>query len=185
MDFSLPGTWKHRGSTFRGLCLPASFRLQGFVTTLLPVCSPRGRVGSVSHRQHLWERPESERSPLERSPASLICRSNPPAVSPATNRMAETMGRCDEPAPGLCPFRESLAVERVFSTSLAGGSSGFSLLGYSGKRLDSDFAESPLIRFLGQDPKNRTTGDPESRSTPAWLFLCRRQADGREKKQPF
>lgn len=50
-------------------------------------------------------------------------------------------------APGLCPFRESLAVERVFSTPSVGGSSGFSLLGYSGKRLDSDFAESPLIRF--------------------------------------
>lgn len=168
MDFSLPSTWKHRGSTVRGFCLPASFRLQGFLTTLLPVCSPRRRIGSVSHRQHIWERPESERSPLARSPTSLICRPHPPAVLLATNRKAEAMGRSDKPRLlGFVPCRESLAVERVFSTPPAGGSSGFSLLGSSGRAPRFGFRRISSHSLSGQDPKIRTTGDPESHSTLA------------------
>jgi len=47
---------RNRGSTYRGFCLPATFRLQGLVT-LLAVYSPQYRAGSVSHRQRSWDSP--------------------------------------------------------------------------------------------------------------------------------
>jgi hypothetical protein len=47
---------RNRGSTYCGLCLPATFRLQG-LATLLTVFSPQSRAGSVSHRQRSWDSP--------------------------------------------------------------------------------------------------------------------------------
>ena len=52
---SLPfGTSRTRGSTYRGLTSPASFRPQGLVT-LSTVSSPRVRAGLVSCRQRPWD----------------------------------------------------------------------------------------------------------------------------------
>jgi len=42
--------------TCRGLCLPATFRLQGLVT-LLTVYSLESRAGFLSHRQRSWDSP--------------------------------------------------------------------------------------------------------------------------------
>jgi len=47
---------RYRGSTSRGLCLPATFRLQG-LATLLTAYSPRCRAGFLSHRQRSWDSP--------------------------------------------------------------------------------------------------------------------------------
>ncbi len=47
---------RNRRSTQRGLCLPATFRLQG-LATLLTVFSLRSRAGFVSTRQRSWDSP--------------------------------------------------------------------------------------------------------------------------------
>lgn len=47
-------TCKERRSTHRGLCLPATFRLQGLVA-LLTVYALRARAGFVSHRRRSWD----------------------------------------------------------------------------------------------------------------------------------
>jgi hypothetical protein len=47
---------KDRRSTSRGICLPATFRLQGLVT-LLTVYSLQSRAGFVSTRQRSWDYP--------------------------------------------------------------------------------------------------------------------------------
>jgi hypothetical protein len=49
-------TFKERRSTFRGLCLPATFRPQGLVT-LSTVSSLRTLAGFVSRRQRSWDSP--------------------------------------------------------------------------------------------------------------------------------
>jgi hypothetical protein len=47
-------TYKRSRSTCRGLCLPATFRLQGLVT-LVTVSSRERRAGFVSRRQRSWD----------------------------------------------------------------------------------------------------------------------------------
>jgi hypothetical protein len=47
---------RDRRSTCRGLCLPATFRLQG-LATLLTACSLRALAGFVSHRRRSWDSP--------------------------------------------------------------------------------------------------------------------------------
>jgi len=47
---------RSRRSTCRGLCLPATFRLQGLVT-LVTASSLRFRAGFVSHRRRSWDSP--------------------------------------------------------------------------------------------------------------------------------
>jgi hypothetical protein len=49
-------TCKDRRSTSHGLCLPATFRLQG-LATLLAAYSRRARAGFVSHRRRSWDSP--------------------------------------------------------------------------------------------------------------------------------
>jgi hypothetical protein len=49
-------TYRNRPSTCRGLCLPASFRLQG-LATLVTAFSRQFRVGFVSRRQRSWDFP--------------------------------------------------------------------------------------------------------------------------------
>jgi hypothetical protein len=56
MGFRSLQHFKIRRSTFRGLCLPATFRLQG-LATLLTVFSLRTPAGSVSHRRRSWDSP--------------------------------------------------------------------------------------------------------------------------------
>jgi len=56
MGFSSLQHMRHRRSTCRGVCPPATFRLQGLVT-LLASYSLRSLAGSVSHRQRSWDSP--------------------------------------------------------------------------------------------------------------------------------
>jgi hypothetical protein len=114
---------RNRGSTSRGLCLPATFRLQG-LATLLAAYSPQSRAGLVSYRQRSWDLPfgafsfRKVSSPFPGGTTHLLfplsvypCRRHRPARQAAV--------------PGFCPFRESLATERVVNTPTAGCSPGF------------------------------------------------------------
>lgn len=72
-------TCRNRGSTSRGFCLPATFRLQG-LATLLTASAPRFRAGLVSYRQRSWDSPFGAFSSAKGiRPVSGW--KNPPAVS--------------------------------------------------------------------------------------------------------
>jgi len=114
---------KNCGSTCRGLCLPATFRLQG-LTTLLAAYSPQFRAGFVSHQQRSWDSPfgafsfRKVSSPFPSGTTHVLfplsvypCRRHRPARQAAV--------------PGFYPFRESLATERAVNTPAAGCSPGF------------------------------------------------------------
>jgi hypothetical protein len=115
---------RSRRSTCRGLCLPATFRLQGLVT-LLTAYSLRLRAGSVSHRRRSWDYPFGAFFSRKVSPCyhadAPTCR-----FSRSSARRLASAGRAlRAAAPGLSPFREPLAATRVISTPTAGCSLGF------------------------------------------------------------
>ena len=68
--------------------------------------------------------------------------------------------------PGVSPFRESLAVRRVFSTPATGCSLGFRPLRVLEGGLDRDFARSPLTRFTRR-PDRRATPQSINRHPPS------------------
>jgi hypothetical protein len=114
---------RRRRSTSRGPKPPASFRPQGLVT-LSTVSSLRRRAGFVSCRRRSWDSPFGAFSSWK-VPARF-------RVGEPTYRSAQRYSPSSEdvgPArwaavPGLWPFRESLAIQRVFSPQIAGCSLG-------------------------------------------------------------
>jgi hypothetical protein len=114
---------RSRRSTCRGLCLPATFRLQGLVT-LLTAYSLRFRAGSVSHRRRSWDYPFGAFFSRKVSPCyhadAPTCRFS----RSSARRLAPTGRALRAAAPGLSPFRESLANRRAFNTAAAGCSHG-------------------------------------------------------------
>jgi hypothetical protein len=104
-------------------CRPAVFRLQGLVT-LVAAYALRSLAGFISRRQRSWD------LPFEAFTSQEVCerfRSNAP-----TYRFAAMIpGASAEPTwlprfLGFNPLAEFLAVQRVFNTSTAGCSLGFS-----------------------------------------------------------
>lgn len=163
MDFCSLQHMRRRRSTHRGLCLPASFRPQGFLT-LSTACSLRGRAGFVSHRLRSWDSPFGAFSSRQVF-GVLRARTCPRTVSPATVPLAEASGRPGGPRfLGFYPAKSPMAARRVFSTPIAGGSLGFSLSRLPGEGLGRDFARPPLARF-SPDPCEPTDCAPESQST--------------------
>jgi hypothetical protein len=132
---------------------PATFRLQG-LATLLTVYSFRARAGLVSCRQRSWD------STLRSFPLSKGIR-NVTASDAPTCRFSRWYRRCrntdpsqQAAAPGLCPFQESLATRRVFSTPTRRILPwAFALPGPSCDSLDQDPSRSPLMRFLAPPPE--------------------------------
>jgi hypothetical protein len=128
---------KDRRSTCHGLCLPATFRLQGLVT-LLTVSSLRARAGPISYRRRSWD------SPFGVFPS----RSVPGRYHPRgpTYRFFHRRARCEAPnwiaGPrflGFChpasPWRRTMGLARSpLDTPL-----GFPLLGYTRKDLGPIF----------------------------------------------
>jgi hypothetical protein len=114
---------RDRGSTSRGLCLPATFHPQG-LATLSAAYSPRTPVGFVSRRRRSWD------SPFGAFPSQKVA-----ARSRATTPTYRFSKRCSrrrnaKPAhsaavPGLCPPCESLAERHGVSVPPAGCSLGF------------------------------------------------------------
>jgi hypothetical protein len=114
---------RNRRSTSRGLCLPASFRPQGLVT-LSTVSSLRSRAGFLSHRQRSWDSPFGAFSFREAVGTFPHRRSHLPFL-PQVEPPTEAEGRPCGPRFLGFSSRKSLATERGFSTSTAGGSPGF------------------------------------------------------------
>ena len=114
---------KPRRSTSRGLYLPTRFRPQG-LATLSTISSLLGPTGFVSHQQHSWD------SPFEAFPSREVtgcfhsvgptCRLLVPCSHDRSRGSASVRSTS-----GLCPSRECLATELVFSVPVTGGSLGF------------------------------------------------------------
>jgi len=117
-----------RRSTLRGLCLPATFRLQGLVT-LLTVSSLRTRAGLVSYRRRSWDSPFGAFSSRE-GVRYVSARTHPLTVSPAAIPSAEARDRHGRPRflgfdPSGNPWRPSVCLaHRALDAPL-----GFALLG--------------------------------------------------------
>jgi len=120
-------TFRNRGSTFHGLCLPASFRLQG-LATLLTAYSPRSRAGFVSHRQRSWDSPfgafssRKVSSPFPGGRPHLLFRLT---VYPAPRCGAGSTGRSSWGS----AFRESLAAHMCLAHRLLDAPLGFTFQG--------------------------------------------------------
>jgi hypothetical protein len=146
MDFTSLQRSRYRGSTLRGLCLPAPFRLQGLVT-LVAVCSPRPVPVLFRTGGALGIHP-SERSPPGRHPP-VSGRTHPPTVPPAGIPATEAEGRpLRATVSGLRPFQESLVSGRVFRASATGCSLGFPPPRARSRQPWRDFARPPLTRFV-------------------------------------
>jgi hypothetical protein len=86
----------------------------------------------------------SKRSPRERHP-TVSRRKHPHTVSIAAQERPKVFIESERCAvPGFCSFRESLAIEPVFSGSIAGCSLGFHSFRAVGQRPCRDFARTPL-----------------------------------------
>jgi hypothetical protein len=135
-----------RRSTLRGLCLPATFRLQGLVT-LLTAYSLRTRAGLVSYRRRSWDSPFGAFSSRE-GVRYVSARTHPLTVSPAAIPSAEARDRHGRPRflgfdPSGNPWRPSVCLaHRALDAPL-----GFALLGSWEECLGRDFARPPLTCF--------------------------------------
>jgi len=114
---------KDSRSTTRGLCLPASFRLQG-LATLLTAYSLEPRAGFVSHRQRSWD------SPFGGFPFRKVSTAFPPGWThlPLTGqlfrrRLKRRTGPTSVGFQGLA-FRKCLATAWAFRPATAGASLG-------------------------------------------------------------
>jgi hypothetical protein len=155
---------RNRGSTSRGLCLPATFRLQG-LATLLAAYSPQSRAGLVSYRQRSWDLPFGAFSFRKVSSPFPGGRTHIPFHLPVY------LHRRHRPAwqaavPGFQPFRESLAIERAFNTPITGCSPGFLPFRASTNAL-TGISPSLLSRAFPFRAVHPGGGAPEYRSAPA------------------
>jgi hypothetical protein len=120
-----------RGSTVRGICLPATFRPQG-LAALSTVYSPRSLAGFVSHRQRSWDFPFGAYS------SRKVTGSFPPGSThvpflPTLFPSAEAEGRPVEPRfLGFDPCRSPLTIGRGLKAPITGCSLGFNPLEVSG-----------------------------------------------------
>jgi len=119
---------RFEGPPGRGLCLPATFRLQGLVT-LLTAYSLRTRAGLVSYRRRSWDSPFGAFSSRE-GVRNVSARTHPLTVSPAAIPSAEARDRHGRPRflgfdPSGNPWRPSVCLaHRALDAPL-----GFALLG--------------------------------------------------------
>jgi hypothetical protein len=122
----------------RGLCVSATFRLQGLIT-LLTACSLRSLAGFLSHRQRSWDSPlrsftsrqVSKRFRLKQPTYRFTCRCSPrQGVGPAQRA----------PVPGSCPCRGLRSNIDGFSIADDGSSLGVVPSRALREGLDQDFA---------------------------------------------
>jgi hypothetical protein len=120
---------KNRRSTCRGLCLPATFRLQG-LATLLTASSLRFRAGFVSHRQRSWDSPFGA-FPSRKVFGALPPRKHPHTVSPAVAPAGDPTGRPGRPRfLGFGPFESPWHPDVCLARRLLDAPLGFTLLGF-------------------------------------------------------
>jgi hypothetical protein len=169
-------TCRNRGSTSRGFCLPATFRLQGLVT-LLTVSAPRFRAGLVSYRQRSWD------SPCGAFASRKVSDSFPSGRTHLPFRLTVYPHRSARPArqtaaPGLQPFRKSLTTRRAVNTLGAGCSLGFCPSRACHEHLGKDFASPPLTRFPDPNSMARTAASQSINRHPLRPTLRRGRPRG-------
>lgn len=113
------------GPLGHGLCLPASFRLQG-LATLLTAYALRSLIGLVSSRQRPWD--FTLRSlPLPQGIDGVPAAMDPHIVHPSLAPADESAGRCDGPRPlGFDPCESPLPQRMPLSLAAARYSPGLS-----------------------------------------------------------
>jgi hypothetical protein len=144
MSFAALQHMKPERSTFRGLCLPATFRPQGLVT-LSTACSLSGPAGFVSHRRRSWAFPFGVY--LHGGTQCVATRVKP------TYRWRGHEDRRTRRRPGVTDLGfwvHTPGEFRTYATRLtkryAETPLGFSLLGHASDDLVPDFAGTPLTR---------------------------------------
>jgi hypothetical protein len=166
-------TRQDRRSTTRGLCLPASFRLQG-LTTLLTAYALRSPAGFVSHRRRPWDCPFGA-CPADRSPG-VSTRMNPPTVSPAVVPVRLRAGPALQAAvPGLSPCRRSRRPAVGLARQPTEAPLGFTLPGLA-TRAWVGISPNLLSRAFPVEPCDSTARRPtvsiSSGLVPPWLRGC-------------
>jgi hypothetical protein len=173
---------RNRESTYRGLCLPATFRLQGLVT-LLAAYSSRSRAGLISYQQRSWDSPFGAFSSRKVSDP-FPDQKNPHTVPPVGIPAPEGTGRLDRPRflgcdPSESPWRsDALLAHPTLDAPL-----GFALLGPATKAL-ARISPSLLSRAstAGCEPDvRRLRVSIGSRSATTCTAVTR----GRRLRQPF
>jgi len=169
---------RDRRSTLRGLCLPATFRLQGLVT-LLTVSSLRSLAGFVSHRRRSWDSPFGASS--SRKVSGRFRSEGPTYRSTCRYTLCRNTGPARQAAvPGFQPFRESLATDACLARPPLAAPLGLTLLGLARESLGQDFARPPPTRLEPCGP-----GTTEYRSASAWTHPLLEQAPGVAWAGPF
>jgi hypothetical protein len=172
---------RHRRSTDRGRCLPATFRPQGFLT-LSTVSSLRCLAGFVSRRRRSWDSPFGAFF-LQQGTRYVSAREDPHTVSASAIPTAEAGGRHGSPRfLGFSPCRNPFRPATCLACRSSDAPLGFALLGYASGDLRQAFAQRPLARFAVET--SPTAGTSEYRSVSARLL--RASTENRERReQPF
>jgi hypothetical protein len=145
MGFGSLQHFRNPRSTTRGLCPPATFRLQG-LATLLTACSLESRAGFVSHRQRSWDSPFGGFPFQEASPAFPLGRDPHTVDLQVTPAPKYQTGRAGLSFWGHTSWK-CLATDGCLSRRSPAPPLGFTPPGPSRKSLDQGFSRSPLTRF--------------------------------------
>jgi hypothetical protein len=132
-------------STTRGLCPPATFRLQG-LDTLLTACALESRAGFVSHRQRSWDSPFGGFPFRKASSAFPPGRTHIPLVFRVTPAPKCRTGHADLGF-WVHTFRKYLATDGCLGRRSPVPPLGFVPPGPTRESLDQDFSRPPLTRF--------------------------------------
>jgi hypothetical protein len=165
---------RDRRSTSRGLCLPATFRLQG-LATLLTAYSLRTPAGFVSRRRRSWDSPLRSLL-LPRGFPRVSTWENPPTVCRCQYSHRVSGGPAQQgPVSGLRPSRESLTPSEGVNPLDAGCSLGVRPPRVPQHRPWPGFrpASSHALRKLQQLPA-AAAGAPEYQSADTPPHLRRR-----------
>jgi hypothetical protein len=155
---------KNPRSTARGLCPPATFRLQG-LATLLTAYSLESRAGFVSHRQRSWDSPFGG-FPFLTASKAFRPRTNPPTVSPAVFPPPKRQTGPTGLGYWVHAARKCLTIARGFNPTTAGASPGVRPSRACRKGLGPDFSGPPLTRFAGSDGCPPNPPAPQSIDRP-------------------
>lgn len=151
---------KDRRSTCRGLCLPATFRLQG-LATLVTAYSLRSRAGSVSHRLRSWDSPFGASS--SRKVSARFRTEEPTYRCSCRYTLRHAQGRLDRPRfLGFSPLGNPWQPPTRLARRPLAAPLGFCPSRVPNECLGRDFALPPPTRF--PDRLTPARGAPEYRS---------------------
>jgi hypothetical protein len=164
MGFASLQHMRHRRYAFHGLCLPATFRLQG-LATLLAAYSLRSRAGFVSHRPRSWDLPFGAFSSWKVTGRFRLSRTHIPFTRRYTHA-PRCKGRLDEPQfLGFDPSESSWQSGVCLIRRLLGAPLGLTLPGFVADTL-TGISPSLLSRASQQDLR-LAAGASEFRSVSA------------------